>query len=591
MGALQWGVVGLSVATVLVLVGLVRVARQRATGTIILSIPHADYPSNIKPSKTASKTPAQPLGKTQQLYAVTSFPGNIQKGATQSVAAAPAATVSPFESQATETPRNKIDELVFGRLEKLGIQSANVCSDSVFVRRAYLDVIGTLPTEQEAKAFLQDQNPAKRRDLIDRLLERDEFVDYWAMKWSDLLRVKAEFPINLWPNAAQAYHRWIRTSIKENMPYDRFVREMLTASGSNFRVGQVNFYRAMQNKGPQGIAQAVALTFMGERAEKWPKERLAGMAAFFSLVGYKSTAEWKEEIVFFDPSKATNYMWQAAMLPDGTRVKLTTDRDPREVFADWLIDSKNPRFTRNIVNRVWSWLLGRGIINEPDDIRPDNPPSNPELLAFLEQELVSSHYDLKHLYRLILNSKTYELSSIPRTNGPEAETNFACYPLRRLDAEVLIDAICQITGTTEKYSSSIPEPFTFIPEGQRSIALPDGSITSPFLEMFGRSPRDTGLESERNNRTMADQRLHLLNSSHIQRKLEQSQKLQALIQSKSTPREIITGLYLTILSRFPTDDELKTVETYFQSGAVKDREAATDLAWALINSDEFLYRH
>jgi hypothetical protein len=284
-------------------------------------------------------------------------------------------------------------------------------------------------------------------------------------------------------------------------------------------------------------------------------------------------------------------MWQAAMLPDGTRVKLTTDRDPREVFADWLIDSKNPRFTRNIVNRVWSWLLGRGIINEPDDIRPDNPPSNPELLAFLEQELVSSHYDLKHLYRLILNSKTYELSSIPRTNGPEAETNFACYPLRRLDAEVLIDAICQITGTTEKYSSSIPEPFTFIPEGQRSIALPDGSITSPFLEMFGRSPRDTGLESERNNRTMADQRLHLLNSSHIQRKLEQSQKLQALIQSKSTPREIITGLYLTILSRFPTDDELKTVETYFQSGAVKDREAATDLAWALINSDEFLYRH
>jgi hypothetical protein len=461
----------------------------------------------------------------------------------------------------------------------------------VFVRRAYLDAIGTLPTAQEAKEFLQDQNPDKRRALIDRLLERDEFVDYWAMKWSDLLRVKAEFPINLWPNAAQAYHRWIRTSIKENMPYDRFVRAMLTASGSNFRVGQVNFYRAMQNKEPQGIAQVVALTFMGERAEKWPKERLAGLAAFFSQVGYKSTAEWKEEIVFFDPGKATNYMWKAAMLPDGTRTKLTTDRDPREVFADWLIDPKNPWFTRNIANRVWFWLMGRGIINEPDDIRPDNPPSNPELLAFLEQELVSSHYDLKHLYRLILNSDTYQLSSIPKTDKPEGGTNFAYYPLRRLDAEVLIDAICQITGTTEKYSSSIPEPFTFIPEDQRSIALPDGSITSPFLEMFGRSPRDTGLESERNNRSTAGQRLHLLNSSHIQRKLEQSRNLQALAQSKGTQREIITRLYLTILSRFPTDEELKIAEAYSKSGAVKGREAMTDLAWALINSPEFLYRH
>jgi hypothetical protein len=280
------------------------------------------------------------------------------------------------------------------------------------------------------------------------------------------------------------------------------------------------------------------------------------------------------------------------MLPDGTRTKLTTDRDPREVFADWLIDPKNPWFTRNIANRVWFWLMGRGIINEPDDIRPDNPPSNPELLAFLEQELVSSHYDLKHLYRLILNSDTYQLSSIPKTDKPEGGTNFAYYPLRRLDAEVLIDAICQITGTTEKYSSSIPEPFTFIPEDQRSIALPDGSITSPFLEMFGRSPRDTGLESERNNRSTAGQRLHLLNSSHIQRKLEQSQKLQALMQSKGTTQgEIITRLYLTILSRFPTDEELKIAEAYSKSGAVKGREAMTDLAWALINSPEFLYRH
>ena len=205
------------------------------------------------------------------------------------------------------------------------------------------------------------------------------------------------------------------------------------------------------------------------------------------------------------------------------------------------------------MNRVWSWLLGRGIIHEPDDIRPDNPPTNPELLAYLERELVASHYDLKHIYRLILNSKTYQLSSIPESDHPEAAANFAYYPLRRLEAEVLIDAICQITGTTEKYSSPIPEPFTFIPEDQRSIALADGSITSSFLEMFGRPPRDTGLESERNNRPTAAQRLHLLNSSHIQRKIEQSAKLRALVAAKREARATpIDRLYLTILSRYPT---------------------------------------
>jgi hypothetical protein len=198
---------------------------------------------------------------------------------------------------------------------------------------------------------------------------------------------------------------------------------------------------------------------------------------------------------------------------------------------------------------------------------------------------------MKKLFRLILNSKTYQLSSIAKTDKPEGEANFACYPLRRLEAEVLIDALCQITGSTEKYTSAIPEPFTFIPENQRSIALADGSITSSFLELFGRSSRDTGLESERNNRPTASQRLHLLNSSHIQRKLEQSKKLQNLIQSKSNPTQVVHGLYLMILSRFATEEEVKTVLGYSQSAGVSARETALDLAWALINSDEFLYRH
>ena len=526
---------------------------------------------------------------------------------------------SIFESDAELTPGSEIDKLVLDRLQQLGIQPARVCSDEVFVRRVYLDVIGTLPTSDEAREFLKDQDPQKRRALIDRLLEREEFADYWAMKWGDLLRVKAEFPINLWPNAVQAYHRWIRTSIKENVPYDRVVREMLTANGSNFRVGQVNFYRAMQNKTPEGVAEAVALSFMGVRADKWPKDKLAGLAAFFSKNRYKPTTEWKEEIVFFDPRKAADEPGVIgresltpegqptptaaakpmpgpieAVFPDGERVTIPPEQDPRVVFADWLITAENPWFARNLVNLAWSWLLGRGIIHEPDDIRPDNPPANPELLSYLEKEFTAHKYDLKHLLRLILNSQTYQLSSVAKSASPEARAHFASYPLRRLEAEVLIDALNQITGTTESYSSAVPEPFTYVPEEYRSIALPDASITSSFLEMFGRPSRSTGLESERSLKPTADQMLHLLNSSHIEKKISTSPELRALFKSadpasKAAREEVVKRLYLRILSRFPSEQERETVTGYLSSESA--RNGMVDLVWALINTEEFLYRH
>jgi hypothetical protein len=516
-----------------------------------------------------------------------------------------------FESSASVTPEGQIDKLVMARLAPLNIQPA-LCSDAVFVRRVYLDVIGTLPTAKEARDFIADPDTKnKRRLLIDRLLERDEFADYWAMKWGDILRIKAEFPVNLWPNAAQAYHRYVHTSIAANKPYDKFAREMLTSSGSNFRVGPVNFYRAIQNRTPEGIAIAVALTFMGTRADKWPTNRLAGMAAFFAQIGYKPTREWKEEHVFWDPlnssAQATNNAPadsttlptssapQVATFPNGKQIKLPTDRDPREVFADWLITPQNPWFTRNIANRLWSWLLGRGIIHEPDDIRDDNPPANPALLAYLDKELVAGHYDLKRLYRLILNSKTYQFSAVPRAKVPQAEANFGSYALRRLDAEVLIDAINRITGSTDLYTSAIPEPFTYIPADQPAIALADGSITSPFLALFGRSARATGMETERNSKVMPAQCLHLLNSSHIQRKLEQSAKLKAIIDPARKQPEVVEELYLTILSRFPTPDELKGLEEYGRPGRsgvrTKSREDWLDITWALINSTEFLYRH
>ena len=546
---------------------------------------------------------------------------------------------SVFESNTVPSATTQIDKLVFNRLARLNVHPV-LCSDAVFVRRAYLDAIGTLPTAQEARDFIRDPDTKnKRRLLVDRLLERPEFADYWAMKWGDILRIKAEFPVNLWPNAAQAYHRWVRASIAENKPYDKFAREMLTASGSNFRVGPVNFYRAIQSRTPEGIAAAVSLTFMGTLAEVWPANYLAGMAAFFSQVGYKPTSEWKEEVVFWDPVGASTVPGQSApgrdaivtpgaatnpppatvmvstnrppamgLFQDNTKVKLPPNKEPREIFADWLVNPRNPWFARNAVNRIWYWLLGRGIVHEPDDNRRENLPSNPELLAYLERELITAKYDMKHIYRLILNSQTYQLSSMPRyANNPQAEANFAGYPLRRLDAEVLIDAINDITGTTDLYTSAIPEPFTYIPENLPAIAIADGSITSPFLTLFGQSARATGMVSERDNKPVPGQWLHMLNSSHIQRKIEQSAKLKAIYyNSTRKPPEIIEDLYLTILSRFPTAEEIATAEAYGapvqqktsqkkdgqkKYGQQKRWEDWVDITWSLLNSSEFLYRH
>ena len=506
-----------------------------------------------------------------------------------------------FETPAALVPQNRIDELVFANWKQMGVEPSRLSSDAVFVRRAYLDVIGTLPTAAEAQKFLADPDPHKRSQLIDELLERDEFADYWAMRWSDALRIKAEFPIELWPNAAQSYHHWVRESLHEDKPYDEFARELLTANGSNFLVAPANFYRAMQDKDPKTIARNVALTFMGTKTENWPPGKLDQMAVFFSHVGYKPTREWKEEIVFFDPmgeeggvkqtaaELAAVSLPRVAVLPDGKRVRLDADEDPRKVFADWLTTPGNPWFSRAIVNRVWFWLMGRGLSADPDETGPGATVENAALLNYLQQELVRSHFSLKHIYRLVLTSETYQLSSLPQGDAAKSRAHFASYSPRRLDAEVLIDALCQVTGTSEDYSSAIPEPFTFMPQGQRAISLPDGSISSAFLEQFGKPSRDTGIASERNNSPTDAERLHMLNSSHIQKKIQQGPALQDLLRNAKSGDDLIDALYLTILSRTPSAEERAIAKQRLQSGPRRD--AVTDLAWAMINSTEFLYRH
>jgi hypothetical protein len=490
----------------------------------------------------------------------------------------------------SKSASDQIDLLVLSQLHELKIEHAQKCTDAVFLRRAFLTTIGTLPTEDEARAFLSSKNPNKRQAAVELLLNRPEYVDYWAMKWGDLLRVKAEFPIKLWPNAVQAYHRWILASLKSNKPYDQFVRELLTGNGSNFREGEVNFYRAMQDRSPQGIAATVALTFMGERADKWPEKKLEGMAGFFAHVAFKPTAEWKEEIVFFDPAADDDGLAAAAIFPDGLSAKVDPmQQDPRKLFAAWLIRLENPYFARNIANRVWAWTMGRGIVHEPDDHRSDNPPSNPRLLEFLQREFVANKYDMKHLLRVILNSKVFQMSCIPEQDTPEAAANFAHYPLRRLEAEVLIDALNQITGTTEEYSSPIPEPFTFVPDNVRGIALGDGSITSSFLELFGRPPRDTGLESERSVNNTPQQRLHLLNSSHVQKKIKSCSLVATA--GELPEEEMAEKIYLTVLSRLPSKTEVATLKEHAESTSTWGKSLASDLVWALFNQPEFYFNH
>ena len=515
------------------------------------------------------------------------------------VAASPVAIgmpVLPFEMDSQERglvpPLSAaLDNLVSVKQKAAGIPRARMCSDEVFLRRVFLDVIGTLPTQEEAVEFLADKNPEKRRALIDRLLERPEFADYWGMKWADILRVKSEFPVNLWPNAAQAYDGWIRTSIRQNMPYSQFAHQLLTAEGSNFRDPPVNFLRSAGSREPEALAAAAALVFMGERTANWPPEKRADLAVFFSRVGFKKTGEWKEEIVFFNPPQGGDSAPVSARLPDGTRIKIKPETDPREVFSQWLLSSANSPFARNAANRIWFWIFGRGIVHEPDDSRPDNPPSNPQLLAWLARQLQAAKYDTKQFLRIILNSDTYQLSPIPPDDKVRSAGELASYPVRRLEAEVLMDAINRITGAKEEYMSMIPEPFTYLPDDMRSIALPDGSITSSLLELFGRPPRDTGLLVERAVNVTASQRLSLLNSKHMLSKINSSRKLKDLLQSAPNEGEALSRLYLTFLSRYPTQDELAVAAAYKPPANTGKNQKLSDITWALMNSPEFLYRH
>ena len=414
-------------------------------------------------------------------------------------------------------------------------------TDSVMARRLHLDLAGRIPTKEEAQAYAASDDPGKRAALVERLLASDGFADFWAMRFCDILRVKSEFPINLWPNAVYVYHARVRRFVAANEPWDEFGRELLVSQGSDFRDAEVNFFRATDRRTPEGWAEAVAQTFLGIAPDALPAERRASMARHFATLRIKNTREWKEEIVYLDPSQ---------------------DGPTPAAFADYLLGPARDKFARAFVQRVDWWMLG---LEKPD----------PAHVAIFRK----NGFRLKPLVRAIAMSRAYGRGSI--TGG---------FPCRRLDAEVLDDMICDLTNTKRDYQSIAPEPFTFLPKDRRSILIEDGSISNAFLLLFGRPARDTGLLSERHNEITAKQRLYLFNSGKLFRILGRITDDKAF---RSRPmRAIVQDLYWRFLSRpaLPAEVDMLVAHHSGLKGGARWR-FPRDVAWSLMNTREFLYQH
>ncbi len=461
---------------------------------------------------------------------------------------------------------------------------ASSSSDAAFVRRIYIDLCGALPERWKVEAFLKDRSPDKRIRLIDTLIGSERYVEFFTLRWCDLLRVKSEYPVNLWPNAVQAYHRWVWEAVKENRAYDKFARELLTASGSNFRLPATNFYRVAPTKAPADLARVVSFTFLGQPLETLGPDGAESLAKFFDDLGFKRTQEWKEEIVYWSGNDSSLIEYR---LPGGKTFSQPAIDDPRPALADWVVEEPNRWFAKSAVNRLWYWLNGYGLNEDADDISSEC--LNQDLVDYLADALVDSEYDLQYVLRLILESRTYQQSCVPRSET--SVSPFSAYQMRPLEAEVLADALRDLVGIRFQYTSPIPEPFTFIPRDTRSISLADASITSPFLESFGRPSRDSGRLSERSEESTAAQRLYLLNSEDIHTHLNGKKLMQLLGKSAKNPSEWVDALYLSILSRKPTQAERREIFALRKGQGGKGRRVFVDLAWALINSKEFQFKH
>ncbi|HVS38365.1 MAG TPA: DUF1553 domain-containing protein [Gemmataceae bacterium] len=486
---------------------------------------------------------------------------------------------------------NFIDGLVFAKLRKLNIVPSDVADDAEYLRRVYLDVIGTLPTADEARRFLDDRRPDKRARLVDELLERPEYADYWALQWSDLLRVDRQA---LGPKRAYAYYKWIHEEVAANQPLDEFTRSIVTAEGPLGEDPPADFYKVVTRPGDE--AGTISQVFLGVRIgcaechhhpfDRWGTADYYGMTAYFSGVSVKPAG--RDEAVFVDgmPSAKnprTGEEYFAHALGEPAPAKAPEPGDRRAVLADWLTRPDNPFFARNLANRVWAHFLGRGLVEPVDDVRATNPPTNPELLDALAKSLIDEKYDVKALIRTITASRVYQLSSKPNPTNERDEQNYSRAPFKRIQAEVLLDMVSQTTG--------VPERFDGMPAGTRAIQLWDSKASHYFLKVFGRPERVSACECERRKEPSTAQVLHLLNAPEIQAKLQhEAGHVAKLAKREGGDESLAEDLYLTFYGRRPTEEERANAVAYLRKA--KDRRAAVeDLAWSLMNSLEFVFNH
>lgn len=502
--------------------------------------------------------------------------------------------------------KNFIDRLVFKNLKLIGIPPSEVIDDAAFLRRATLDIGGRMPTLEETRAFLADESKDKREKLIDDLLQSPDHADYFANKWTSLLKNRRDSTADITANFA--FFSWVRDGLLANKPYDQMVRELLAATGTILGNPPVAWYKRV--KDPKKQIEDVAQLFLGVRMqcaqchhhpfERWSQDDYYSLTAFFSQIGRKPTGVQGEDMIYHKRgiAQAKNVKTGVALRPAALGAKIpdiAPDDDPRLQLADWMASPENPFFAKALVNRYWKHFFKRGLIEPEDDIRDTNPPTNPELLDALEKHFVGSDFNLKELVRVITTSSTYQLSSKPNEHNLVDRQNFSRFQPRRLMAEVLLDSIDQLTGSATTFAD--------LPAGTRAVALPDNSYnkSSAFLRVFGRPDGSSVCECERVQTASLSQSLHLMNGSDIKSKLRASVGRAAkLSKDKRSNREKITDLYLAAFSREPREDELKIALDYLEEQLsdkdgnlikTSDREKFEDLLWALMNTKEFLFNH
>jgi hypothetical protein len=491
---------------------------------------------------------------------------------------------------------NFVDEKLTAKWKDLGLTPSALCADAEFFRRIHLDAIGTLPAPADVKAFLADKDTDKRKKVIDRVLDRPEFVDFWTLKWGDLLRIDRD---TLQDKGMWSFYNWVRASLRDGKPVDEFVRDIITAEGSTYSEGPANFYRVGTKS--EDWAENVAQVFLGIRMqcakchhhpfEKWSQDDYYGMSAFFARLATKNSQEFgifgRETVVYLKGTGDVSQPRKGGVIKphplDGAVMDDPFDR--RKKLADWLTAKNNPFFAKNIVNRFWGYLMGRGLVEPIDDMRATNPPSNPELLDALAKDFAEHKFDLKHLLRTIMISRAYQLSSTmtPGNQVDTANVHYTRYTVKRLTAEQLADALDFATGTREKYQG--------LPLGTRAIQLPDTKVRSFLLDVFGRPARQITCECERTMQPNIAQALHLLNGDFLNKKIESpTGRIEALMKDNKPLPEVIEELYLATLSRPPKAEELKKAQNGIRA-APTPKEGTHDLLWVLLNSREFLFNH